>query len=104
MDEVARVREKIDIVSLISEYIPLKKTGRNFKALCPFHSEKTPSFVVSPERQIWHCFGGCQIGGDIFGFLMKMENLEFGEVLRTLAQKAGVKLLDFRPTPAQKLK
>ncbi|OGH14541.1 MAG: DNA primase [Candidatus Levybacteria bacterium RIFCSPHIGHO2_01_FULL_37_33] len=57
MDEVARVREKIDIVSLISEYIPLKKAGRNFKAVCPFHSEKTPSFVVSPERQIWHCFG-----------------------------------------------
>lgn len=92
MDDVARVREKIDIVSLISEYVPLKKMGRNFKALCPFHSEKTPSFVVSPERQIWHCFGGCAKGGDCFTFLMDYENLEFVEALRILAKKAGVEL------------
>ncbi|OGH38885.1 MAG: DNA primase [Candidatus Levybacteria bacterium RIFCSPLOWO2_01_FULL_38_21] len=92
MDEVARVREKIDIVSLISEYIPLKKSGRNFKAICPFHTEKTPSFVVSPERQIWHCFG-CSSGGDAFTFLMDYENLEFIEALRILAKKAGVELL-----------
>ena len=91
MDEVAQVREKIDIVALISEYIPLKKAGRNFKAPCPFHNEKTPSFVVSPERQIWHCFG-CGKGGDCFTFLMEYENLEFAEALRILAQKAGVKL------------
>ncbi|EKD64492.1 MAG: hypothetical protein ACD_50C00372G0002 [uncultured bacterium] len=94
MDDVARVREKIDIVSLISEYIPLKKMGRNFKALCPFHTESTPSFVVSPERQIWHCFGGCAKGGDCFEFLMEYEHLEFGEALRTLAKKAGVELRD----------
>lgn len=93
MDEVARVREKIDIVSLISEYIPLKKAGRNFKAVCPFHSEKTPSFVVSPERQIWHCFG-CGKGGDCYTFLMEYENLEFIESLRLLAKKAGVELLE----------
>ena len=92
MDDVARVREKIDIVSLISEYIPLRKMGRNFKALCPFHSEKTPSFVVSPERQIWHCFGGCAKGGDCFTFLMDYENLEFVEALRILAKKAGIEL------------
>lgn len=92
MDDVARVREKIDIVSLIQEYVPLKKMGRNFKALCPFHSEKTPSFVVSPERQIWHCFGGCAKGGDCFTFLMEYENLEFVEALRILAKKAGIEI------------
>ncbi|OGH21383.1 MAG: DNA primase [Candidatus Levybacteria bacterium RIFCSPLOWO2_01_FULL_38_13] len=91
MDEVARVREKIDLPSLISEYIPLKKMGRNFKALCPFHNEKTPSFVVSPERQIWHCFG-CGKGGDCYTFLMEYEKLEFIEALRILARKAGVEL------------
>lgn len=93
MDEVARIREKIDIASLISEYIPLKKAGRNFKAVCPFHNEKTPSFVVSPERQIWHCFG-CGKGGDCYTFLMDYENLEFLEVLRILAKKAGIELLE----------
>jgi len=91
MDDVARVREKIDIASLISEYVPLKKAGRNFKAACPFHNEKTPSFVVSPERQIWHCFG-CGKGGDCYTFLMDYENLEFLEALRILAKKAGIEL------------
>lgn len=91
MDDVANVREKIDIASLISEYVPLKKAGRNFKAACPFHNEKTPSFVVSPERQIWHCFG-CGKGGDCYTFLMDYENLEFLEALRILAKKAGIEL------------
>lgn len=89
MDQASQVREKIDIVSLISEYIPLKKMGRNFTTVCPFHNENTPSFVVSPERQIWHCFG-CGKGGDAFTFLMEYENLEFIEALRILAKKAGV--------------
>ena|SRR5258708_2096684 len=89
MDQAGQVREKIDIVSLISEYIPLKKMGANFKANCPFHQENTPSFVVSPERQIWHCFG-CGKGGDCFSFVMEYENMEFPEALRTLAKKAGV--------------
>ncbi|MCL5438628.1 MAG: DNA primase [Patescibacteria group bacterium] len=91
MDQVSQVREKIDIVSLISEYIPLKKAGRNFKANCPFHGEKTPSFVVSPERQIWHCFG-CGKGGDCFTFLMEYETLEFPEALRILAKRVGIEI------------
>jgi DNA primase len=91
MDDVGKVREKIDLVSLISEYITLKKAGRNFKAVCPFHNEKSPSFMVSPERQIWHCFG-CGKGGDSFTFLMEYENMEFPESLRALAKKAGVEL------------
>ncbi len=90
MDEVAQIRERMDIASFISEYIPLKKMGRNFKAVCPFHNEKTPSFVVSPERQIWHCFGGCGKGGDVYSFLMEYENLEFVEALRILAKRTGI--------------
>ena len=89
MDQATEVREKIDIVSLISEYLPLKKAGRNFKTNCPFHNENTPSLVISPERQIWHCFG-CNKGGDAFTFLMEYENMEFPEALRALAKKAGI--------------
>src|SRR5258708_40167287 len=92
MDQVAQIREKIDIVSFISEFISLKKAGRNFKANCPFHGEKTPSFVISPERQIWHCFG-CSKGGDCYTFLMEYEHLDFGEALRILAKKTGIELL-----------
>lgn len=95
MDQVAQVREKTDIVSLLSEYLPLKKLGRNFKTTCPFHNEKSPSFVVSPERQIWHCFG-CQKGGDVFTFLMEYENLEFPEALRLLAKKVGIELEQYK--------
>lgn len=89
MDQASLVREKIDIVAFISEFLPLKKMGRNFTTICPFHTENSPSFVVSPERQIWHCFG-CQKGGDVFTFLMEYENLEFIEALRILAKKTGV--------------
>ena len=91
MDQAAQIREKIDIVSLISEYIPLKKMGRNFTTNCPFHNENTPSFVVCPERQIWHCFG-CGKGGDAYTFLMEYENMEFFEALQALAKKIGVTL------------
>lgn len=91
MDQVSQVREKIDIVAFIQEYLPLKKAGRNFKVNCPFHADKTPSFIVSPERQIWHCFS-CGKGGDVFTFLMEYDHMEFPEALRILAQKAGVTL------------
>jgi DNA primase len=93
MDQASEVREKIDIVSFISEYLPLKKAGRNFKTNCPFHNEKTPSLIISPERQIWHCFG-CGKGGDCFTFLMEYENMEFPEALRALAKRAGVTLVE----------
>ncbi|MCU0679843.1 MAG: DNA primase [Planctomycetes bacterium] len=85
------VKAKLDIVDLIREYIPVRAAGVNFQALCPFHREKTPSFVISPDKQIWHCFG-CGKGGDIFSFVMEMEKLSFGEALRLLAPKAGVTL------------
>ena len=103
MDQLDEIRQKIDIVELISPHVPLKKAGRNFKGLCPFHSEKTPSFIVSPERQIFKCFG-CSIGGDAFKFLMEMEGMEFGEAVRELAKRAGVELKDFRPTKDQQQK
>jgi len=91
MDEVGVVREKIDVVALIGETVQLKKAGKNFKGLCPFHNEKSPSFMVSPDRQIWHCFG-CQKGGTVFDFVMEQEHIEFGEALRLLAKRAGVTL------------
>jgi len=85
------IRTRLDIVAVISEYVPLKKGGKNFKGLCPFHHEKTPSFMVDEERQIFHCFG-CGEGGNIFTFIMKMEKLNFPEAIKMLAQKAGVSL------------
>ncbi|MBI2051829.1 DNA primase [Candidatus Roizmanbacteria bacterium] len=88
------VKKRVDIVDFIGSFITLRKAGRNFKALCPFHKEKTPSFVISPERQIWHCFGACGEGGDVIKFLMKWENITFFEALRELADKSGVKLRD----------
>ncbi|MBU0637039.1 MAG: DNA primase [Patescibacteria group bacterium] len=90
------IKSKLDIVEIIREYIQLKAAGINFRAVCPFHHEKTPSFIVSPEKQIWHCFG-CGKGGDIFSFVMEMENINFIEALKILASKAGVVLKKIDP-------
>lgn len=86
------IKARLDIVEVVSNYVSLQRSGRAFKACCPFHQERTPSFYVNPERQSWHCFGACATGGDIFGFIMKAENLEFKEALQRLAQQAGVTL------------
>lgn len=93
MDEhiIERLREQVDIVQVISDYMLLKKVGGNYKGLCPFHSEKTPSFVVSPGKQIYHCFG-CGEGGNVFSFLMKWENLSFPEAVKHLAERYGIKI------------
>ncbi len=91
MTDTQPIKDRIDIVQLIQEYVPLKKAGANWKANCPFHSEKSPSFMVHTEKQIWHCFG-CAKGGDIFSFIQEMEGLNFVEALKLLADRAGVKI------------
>lgn len=88
---VEQISSKVDIMEVISKYIPLKRAGRNFKALCPFHHEKTPSFIVSPQKQIFHCFG-CGSGGNVFNFIMKYEKIEFPEAVKMLADRVGVNL------------
>ena len=93
-DIVYEIKSRLPIEELVAQYVPLKKAGRNFKAHCPFHSEKTPSFMVSPEKQIAYCFG-CHKGGDIFKFTQEMEGVEFPEAIKILAEKTGVKISKF---------
>src|SRR5262249_37107385 len=84
-----RVKQQADIVRVIGEYVRLKKSGQNFTGLCPFHTEKTPSFAVHPVKQIYHCFG-CGVGGDVFKFIMTVEKLSFPEAVRAVAEKCGI--------------
>ncbi len=92
MSVIDQVKERVDLVDVVSAYVALKKAGQNHKGLCPFHAEKTPSFVVFPHTQTWHCFGACGTGGDVFTFVERIEGVEFGEALKMLAERAGVEL------------
>ncbi|MBT4277906.1 DNA primase [Candidatus Falkowbacteria bacterium] len=99
MTNTDEIKSKLDIVEVIKEYVKLEQAGHNFKGLCPFHNEKTPSFSVSQDRGFWHCFG-CSEGGDVFSFIMKIEGLDFKEALKMLAKRAGVELVPENPKQA----
>ena len=90
-DVVTQIKQKLDIVDVVDGYISLKKSGRNYKSVCPFHNEKTPSFMVSQELQIYKCFG-CGAAGDMFNFVESMEGVDFQRSMELLAEKAGVKI------------
>jgi DNA primase len=103
MSTTQEIKDRLDIVHYIQQYVPdLKKAGRYYKACCPFHGEKTPSFVVNPDTQSWRCFGACAEGGDIFNFAMKYHNVSFKDALRDLGDKAGVQVETLTPQQAAK--
>ena len=89
-DQVREIRERADIVEVVSQYVALKPSGSGFKGLCPFHSEKTASFHVNPGRGLWRCYGACGTGGDVFSFVQKAENLSFPEAAEKLARRYGL--------------
>ena len=86
---IDEIRQRCDMASLVGQYLALEKRGKNMLGLCPFHSEKTPSFTVTPEKQLFYCFG-CGASGNVFNFIMRMENLSFPEAVRLLARQTGV--------------
>ena len=97
-ETIEKIRISVDIVDVVSEYVQLKKQGRNYFGLCPFHGENTPSFSVSPDKQIFHCFG-CGAGGNVFSFLMDLEGYSFAEAAINLANKVNIDLSDYeQPT------
>ena len=101
MSTIDEIKQRLDVVDVVDSYLRLEKAGRNFKALCPFHQEKTPSFFVFPERQSWRCFG-CGSGGDLVSFVMKKEGVDFSEALKMLAERAGVSLARRKETAKDK--
>ena len=102
MTVIDDIKSRLDIVDVISGYTPLSQSGQRYKSPCPFHQEKTASFMVYPDRQSWHCYGACSTGGDVFTFVMQMENLDFSETLRRLAEQVGISLPEHQKDNPQK--
>ena len=93
---IEEIKGKADVLNIIGQYVQLKKRGRNYLGLCPFHQEKTPSFTVSPEKDLWHCFGCGEGGHGSLSFVMKIENMNFGEAVKYLGEKVGVAVIEER--------